>query len=454
MSSDKPLLLVVEDDPGIQKQLKWCLDSYELIFANDRKSAIKQLRRFEPSVVTLDLGLPPDPANVSEGLNTLAEILALSPQTKVIVVTGNDDKDDAIKAISMGAYDYYQKPLEPDILSTILNRAFWVYELEQKNRLLASMNFKLNGVIGDSPNIQTICRRVEKIAKTEVTTLLLGESGTGKEVFARAIHASSNRSKGPFLAINCASIPENLLESELFGYERGAFTGAHKKTKGKIECTQGGTLFLDEIGDMPLMLQAKMLRFLQERVVEPVGGRTEIDVDVRVVCATNKDVIAMVAEKSFREDLYYRISEMTINIPPLRERDCDVLLLARAFLHQYNKELATNIKGFNEQALNALTHYPWPGNIRELQNKVKSAAIMADGQQITAEDLGLSNEDDSIPAFNLREIREQTEVQVITQVFTYTNHNISKAAELLGITRPTLYALLDKYMITPGKEAS
>lgn len=452
MAEKEPVLLIVEDDLGIQKQLKWSFEGYSLVFAEDRASAIKQLRRFEPSVVTLDLGLPPDPANASEGLALLSEMLELSPSCKIIVVTGNDERDNALKAIELGAYDYYQKPIDPEILSVIVARAFNVHELENENRRLLSVRDRFPEIIGDSPQMVQVCRIVEKVASTGITALLLGESGTGKEVFARAIHQNSPRASGPFVAINCASIPDNLLESELFGYEKGAFTGAVKKTKGKIECANGGTLFLDEIGDMPLSLQAKMLRFLQERIIEPVGGRTEISVDLRVVCATNKDVVEMCSETSFREDLYFRISEVTIDIPPLRERDGDVLLLARAFLNEYSPGLSNKVRGYNDGALKAIAQYQWPGNIRELQNKVKSACIMAEGNMITATDLGLSEDPDKMPVFNLREAREKAEVEVITHAYSFANNNVSRAAELLGVTRPTLYALVEKYQLNFGKK--
>ncbi len=449
MAIKKEYLLIVDDDPGIQKQLKWSLDGYDLIFAEDRESALVQLRRFEPPVVTLDLGLPPDPANASEGLRTLTEILALAPATKVIVVTGNDDRDCALRAVGEGAYDYYQKPIDPDVLKVIIDRAFHLYRLEQENqRLIAGRgDGPLAGIIGNSPQMVKLGRLVERIAPTEVTALLLGESGTGKELLARAVHNLSPRRNAPYVAINCASIPENLLESELFGFEKGAFTGAIKKTKGKIECAQGGTLFLDEIGDMPLSLQAKILRFLQEKTIEPVGGRTDIQVDVRVVCATNRDLQAMVAEGSFREDLYYRISEVTLNIPPLRKRDGDAVLLARAFLTAYGREFGRNLIGFNEAALTAICSYSWPGNIRELQNKVKSAVILAEGKMVTAEDLQLDGGNVDDLAFNLRAVREEAEKRLITRVLAYTDANISRSAELLGVTRPTLYALMDKYAI-------
>ena len=440
-------ILVVDDDLGIQKQLKWSFAGYEVIFAEDRASAIAQLRRFEPKVVTLDLGLPPDPANATEGMATLEEILALAPQTKVIVVTGNNDKKNALKAISLGAYDFYQKPIDSDTIQILVSRAMNLFNLEMENRHLAAVAPSMDKIIGQSEGILAASRKAERIAQTDISTLLLGESGTGKEVFARSIHEHSLRKDKAFVAINCASIPENLLESELFGYEKGAFTGANKTTPGKIETAQNGTLFLDEIGDMPIGLQAKMLRFLQERVIERVGGRSEIPVDIRVICATHRDLQAMVAEQTFREDLYYRIGEISINIPPLRERNNDVILLARTFLAQYNDEFKTKIKGFSEGAIKAMTQHKWPGNIRELQNKLKSAVIMAEGSHIQAEDLNLKVNHDvaSIDTLNLREVRELAESRAIRNAYQIAEQNMSRTAELLGITRPTLYSLIDKY---------
>ncbi|WP_026957788.1 PEP-CTERM-box response regulator transcription factor [Aliagarivorans taiwanensis] len=446
----KEILLVVEDDPGIQKQMKWSFSDYQIVMAQDRSSAIAALRRHEPKVVTLDLGLPPDPANASEGLATLQEILELAPLTKIIVITGNEDKDNALKAIAMGAHDFYQKPIDDDTMSVIIQRAFFVANIELENEALKQSSLDENGFLGRSQQIQKVSRMVERIAPTEVTTLLLGESGTGKEVLARAIHQKSPRKDQPFIAINCASIPENLLESELFGFERGAFTGAHKTTEGKIECANGGTLFLDEIGDMPFPLQAKILRFLQEKVIERVGGRKEIAVDVKIVCATHQNLAQMVQEKAFREDLFYRISEMTINIPPLRERDEDVVILARAFLHNFNRQMQRNVVGFSEDAIVAMSSYHWPGNIRELQNKIKSALIMADSKLITADDLALnlqSDEEQPKMALNLRQVREQAEKQAVLKALALSDGNVSNTANLLGVTRPTLYALMDKYAL-------
>ena len=440
-------ILVVDDDLGIQKQLKWSLTDFNVVFADDRSSAIAQLRRFEPKVVTLDLGLPPDPANASEGLKTLEEILALAPNTKVIVVTGNNDKENALKAIDFGAYDFYQKPIDSDTIKLLINRALNLAKLEDENRILAKTRPAMGRIIGNSDAIQTVMRKAEKIAGTDISTLLLGESGTGKEVFARTIHEHSPRKDQPFVAINCASIPENLLESELFGYEKGAFTGANKTTVGKIETAQGGTLFLDEIGDMPIGLQAKMLRFLQGRVIERVGGRNEIPVDIRVICATHRDIQTMVGEETFREDLFYRIGEIPINIPPLREREQDIVLLARTFLNQYREEFNAKAKSFSDGAIRAMLAHRWPGNIRELQNKLKSAVIMAEGTVIQADDLGLlePSEDFESEILNLREVREQAESKAIRKAYQRADKNMSKTAELLGVTRPTLYSLIDKY---------
>lgn len=439
-------LLAIDDDLGIQKQLKWSLTDYEVVFAEDRNSALQQVRRYEPAVVTLDLGLPPDPTNASEGMACLTEILQHNPDTKVIVITGSTDTEHALQAVALGAYDYYQKPIDVDVLNVIVARAFKLSELEAENRVLKSANYKSQDIIGNSESILKACRMVEKIAPTEITTLLLGESGTGKEVFARSIHKQSPRAAKPFVAINCASIPDNLLESELFGYEKGAFTGAHKTTLGKIETANGGTLMLDEIGDMPLALQAKMLRFLQERVIERVGGRSEIEVDVRVVCATHRNLAEMVAEQSFREDLFYRVSEITLNIPPLRNRGQDIVVIAKSLLQKFNQEFNTNIQGFTEDAINAMLGHRWPGNIRELQNKLKSAVIMADNKFISAEDLGLiADQNATSPLLTLRKVREQAETQAIRHAYNLSNGNLSKTADVLGVTRPTLYALIDKY---------
>lgn len=442
-------LLIVDDDPGIQKQLKWSFADYEVVLASGRESAITAVRRHEPKVVTLDLGLPPDPTNASEGLAALKEILEIAPFTKVIVITGNDDRAHALKAIEMGAYDFYQKPVDSEIINTIVSRAYSVARIEAENRALKLVNGAESGIIGSSEAIGRLKQMVQRIAPTNITALLLGESGTGKEVTAKAVHQLSDRKKKPFIAINCASIPETLLESELFGYEKGAFTGAHKTTKGKIECAEGGTLFLDEIGDMPYNLQAKLLRFLQEKIIERLGGRQEIPVDVRVVCATNQNLEEMVKERTFREDLFYRVSEITLNIPPLREREEDVFILAQFFLQQYAVEYKRNVKTFSEDGLSAIKAYRWPGNIRELQNKIKSSVIMTTGTQVTAFDLGFFDHEnnDYELSLNLRTVREQAETLAIQKAYALSEGNMSKAADLLGITRPTLYSLIEKYSL-------
>lgn len=447
--NDKKVLLVVEDDPGLQKQFKWSFESYQTVIAGNRTEAITALRRYMPSVVTLDLGLPPDPTNASEGLQTLKEILELAPATKVIVVTGNDDRENAIKAVAMGAYDFYQKPVDIDVLNLIIERAFQLNELEQDYLKLQQKTAEpLAGIIASCKKMQELSRMVEKIAPTNVTTLLLGESGTGKEVLAKAIHGLSDRSGKSFVAVNCAAIPENLLESELFGYEKGAFTGASQQTKGKIEYADKGTFFLDEIGDLPFSLQAKLLRFLQERTIERIGGRQEIPVDVRIICATHQNLQTLIDEGRFRSDLYYRISEITINIPPLREREGDAITIATALLKRFCEANNKKIKGFSKEAAKAIESYPWPGNIRELENKIKRAVIMTDEtNNISFDDLELEQSTDVSIPLNLKEVREAAETLAIKRALTYSNNNISNTAKLLGVTRPTLYTLFDKYGI-------
>ena len=441
-------LLVVEDDPGLQSQLKWCFEGYEVLIAENRQKAVTHLRRYEPPVVLLDLGLPPDPENASEGMAALEEILNLAPATKVIVVTGNDERANAVAAIAKGAYDFYQKPVDAQVLGLIVDRAYRLHELEHENRqLMHQMGASpITGVIAASPQMHKVCRIIEKVAPTDATTLLLGESGTGKEVIANALHQLSTRAKQPFVAINCGAIPETLLESELFGYEKGAFTGAARQTKGKIEYADTGTLFLDEVGDLPGPLQVKLLRFLQERVIERIGGRSEIAVDVRVICATNQNLHELVAQGGFREDLYYRISEITVNIPPLRERDGDVALLARVFLGRFAREYSRNLRGFSDDGLTAIESYTWPGNVRELENRIKRAVIMADGNRITAEDLELEgvNEQNTMP-LNLKEVRENAERNAIIRAMNMFDGNVSQAAEMLGVSRPTLYALMNRF---------
>jgi len=447
----KPKLLIVEDDPGLQSQLRWHFDQYEVIVAGDRENAIAAVRRDEPAVVLQDLGLPPDEEGVEEGFSTIQDTLKLAPNTKIIVVTGYHDYNNALRAVALGAYDFYQKPVNTDTLDLIVQRAYQMAHLEQENRRLQSKaQSPLNGIIASDTKMLSVCRTVEKVSPADVTCLVLGESGTGKEVIAKAIHNLSTRADKRFVAINCAAVPENLMESELFGYEKGAFTGATKRTIGKVEVAHGGTLFLDEIGDMPLALQAKLLRFLQERVIERLGGRDEIDVDVRVVCATNKNLEEMVAEKTFREDLYYRISEIVVNLPPLRDREGDKILLARHILAKYCDTQHRNIKGFTAEAAAAIESYEWPGNVRELENKIKRAVIMADEKHISVADLALPQHEDL--SINLRQVRQEAEKSAIIQAISLTGGKISAAAKYLGVTRPTLYDLLKKYEISANDQ--
>jgi two-component system NtrC family response regulator len=440
-------LLVVEDDPGLQDQLRWCFDRYEVIVAGDRASAMEQLRRHQPPVVTLDLGLPPDANGITEGLATLEAIVSQSPDTKVIVVTGQNDRENAVRAVGSGAYDFYHKPIDAEILGLIVNRAYRLRELEMENRSLMQQNVDhpVEGVVACSAEMVKVCRTIEKVAPSDATILLLGDSGTGKELCARSLHDLSPRAKGRFIAINCAAIPENLLESELFGYEKGAFTGAVRQTPGKIEYANNGTLFLDEVGDLPMSLQAKLLRFLQERVVERIGGREEIPVNVRVVCATHQDLPEKIRTGTFREDLYYRVSEIAVQIPPLSARGGDIILLARMFLDLFCREQGRNLRGFSKDALSALEAYSWPGNVRELKNRVKRAVIMAEGKQVTAKDLELDETTTNEADFSLRYIREQAERQAILRALGHAAGKISMAADLLGISRPTIYDLIKKY---------
>ena len=447
MNEQARRLLIVENDQVVLEELKQCFDGYDVHATRTREDAITELRRYEPAVILQDLGLPPKNEDMEGGLATLADVLRLAPHTKVVVLIDNVGQEIALSAVAQGAYNFYKRPIDPDILRLIVNRAFAIYELEAENRRLQSKvnESPLDGIVAASEGMLAVCRMIEKIAPTDVTTLLLGESGTGKELLARALHRLSPRADQNFVAINCAAIPENLLESELFGHEKGAFTGAHKQTVGKIELANGGTLFLDEIGDMPMALQAKMLRFLQERVIERVGGRKEIPVDVRVVCATNQNPEDLIKEGLFREDLFYRVSEITINIPPYRDREEGRLILARTLLQKYAKLQKRAINGFSDDAVHAIEAYTWPGNVRELENKIKGAVIMADGKMVTAMDMGLQGDNEEIESLNLREVRQVAESKAIRVALTKNYGNISKAAEMLGITRPTLYDLLNKY---------
>lgn len=441
-------LLIVEDDPALQKQIRWAFDSYEALTAGDRESALALVRRHQPPVVTMDLGLPPDPDSVSEGFKLLEQILAIAPQTKVIVLTGQNDRSNALRAVGLGAYDFFAKPFEVEMLGLTIERAYRLYDLQQENNRLQLMHQPdvLAGLITRDPDVLRVCRTVEKVAGSDATVLVLGESGTGKELIARGVHAASPRSSERFVAINCAAIPDNLLESELFGYEKGAFTGAAKTTPGKIETAHRGTLMLDEIGDLPHSLQAKLLRFLQERVIERIGGRQEIPIDVRIVCATHQDLKSLIKEGRFREDLYYRLAEIVVSIPPLRARKGDAALLAHAFVRRFAAEQNRGAMTLREDALRAIEAHSWPGNVRELENCIKRAVIMADGNQITIDDVGLSEvQDDLDICLDLRLVRENAEKGVIIAALSRSDGNVLKAAEMLGVSRPTLYDLMHRY---------
>ncbi|KXB31376.1 PEP-CTERM-box response regulator transcription factor [Dechloromonas denitrificans] len=448
MSTEKRRpLLIVEDDPALQKQLRWSFDQFETLTADDRESALLQIHRHSPPVVTMDLGLPPDADSVSEGFRLLEQIVSTAPETKVIVLTGQNDRANALRAIALGAYDFFAKPFEPELLTLTIERAFRLFDLQQENRRLQEMQHPaaLAGLITRDAEMLRVCRTIEKVANSNATVLLLGESGTGKEVLARGLHDSSPRRKERFVAINCAAIPDNLLESELFGYEKGAFTGAAKTTPGKIETAHTGTLFLDEIGDLPLPLQSKLLRFLQERVIERIGGRQEIPVDVRIVCATHQDLDTLIKEGRFREDLYYRLAEIIITIPPLRLRKGDPALLAHAFVRRFAAEQNCGNMALTEDAVRAIEAHPWPGNVRELENCIKRSVIMADGSQITREDIGLNQaaEDDS-EFIDLRRVRDEAERRAIVTALGRANGNLMRASEILGISRPTLYDLMHR----------
>jgi two-component system NtrC family response regulator len=453
MSGDKAKLLIVEDDEGLQRQLRWAYDDYDVLVASDRNAAIDLLRSQEPPVVTLDLGLPPDPDGVSEGFATLETILSLKPDTKVIVASGHGARESALRAIASGAYDFYQKPVDIDQLGLIVRRAFQLHGIENENRRLEERvgddRTVLGTMISGAAVMLKVARTIERVANANVSVMLLGASGTGKELLARGLHQSSGRRGGAFVAINCAAIPENLLEAELFGYEKGAFTGAVKATEGKIELAHGGTLFLDEVGDIPLPLQVKLLRFLQERVIERIGGRKPILVDTRIVCATHQDLPDMIKAGSFREDLFYRLAEIVVKIPPLAERHGDATLLAKHFLNRFSVEMNPMVKGFAPSALAAMNDWPWPGNVRELENRMKRAVIMADGKLITAEDLDLLNGHEEAMPVNLKAVREEADRKAIRQALARTENNISNAAKLLGISRPTLYDLLKQYGLQP-----
>ena len=447
-SNPKPLL-IVDDDAGLLRQLRWAFSDHKVYAAGTRQEAMDFLRTEAIPVAIVDLGLPPDPDGASEGLATLSAILAAAPPTKVIIATGNENREHALRAIALGAYDFYQKPIDIDVLQLIVSRAEHMFELEAENRRLAEATLAppVDGIIASSGEMLRVLRNIEKIAPTDVTVLLLGESGTGKELLARAIHKTSGRKQGPFIPINCAAIPETLLESELFGHEKGAFTGAVRQNIGKIESANRGTLFLDEIGDVPLPMQVKLLRFLQDQVVERVGGRKPIQVDVRIICATNQDLDRLMSEARFREDLYYRLNEVAIRVPPLRERLGDAVFLASFFFRRFAAEYGRPVRGFSPATLVAIKDYSWPGNVRELENRVKRAVVMADTPLLSPSDIGLSAPGEEPQSLGIRAARARAEREVLQLALAQAGSNLSKAAKLLGISRPTLYDLMQQHQI-------
>jgi two-component system, NtrC family, response regulator len=442
-------LLIVDDDPGLLRQLRWAFSGHKVYLASTRQEATDLVRKDPVPVAIVDLGLPPDPDGASEGLSILAEILTIAPATKVIIATGNETREHALRAIALGAYDFYQKPIDINVLQLIVARAERIFDLEAENRKLlqTAAAAQIDGIIGNSPEMLRVLRSIEKMAPANVAVLLRGESGTGKELLARAVHKLSARAHEPFVPINCAAIPETLLESELFGHERGAFTGALKQTIGKIESANRGTLFLDEIGDVPLPMQVKLLRFLQDQVVERIGGRNPVQVDVRIVCATNQDLDLMMTEGRFREDLYYRLNEVTVQVPPLRERGSDAVVLANFFLRRFAIEYGRLARGFNATALAALSDYPWPGNVRELENRIKRAVVMTEDPLLSAADLGLAVPEEDTQSLTLRDARARADRDALQSALARAGSNLSKAAKLLGISRPTLYDLMQQHRI-------
>jgi two-component system NtrC family response regulator len=443
----KQKLLIVDDDEDLRTQMKWALTAdYNVYLAEDRQSAIAIINKEQPAVVTLDLGLPPNPAGVEEGFAILDHILDNYSHTKVIIITGRGEKEHALRAVEKGAYDFFYKPIELDELKVVLRRAFHVSQLEQEQR---ELRHRLSGdtfedMIGTSPPMQDVFSTIRKVATTDAPVLITGESGTGKELVARAIHRLSIRESKPFIPINCSAIPENLIESELFGHEKGTFTGAHAQRKGRFEMAEGGTLFLDEVGDLPLILQVKLLRFLQEKTIERVGGREQIEVDTRVLAATNRDLEEAMKISTFREDLYYRLNVVKISLPALRERNADVVLLAKTFLDRYTGEIRKKIKGFSSQAIESIERYPWPGNVRELENRIKRAVIMSEGKKITLEDLEMKSIAGSKECIVLKDAREILEKEFILKAMARNENNLTKAASDLGVSRPTLYDLMEK----------
>jgi two-component system NtrC family response regulator len=450
----KPGLLIVDDQEEIRSQLRWALDdTYVVHPVGNAREALAYMKRERPPLVTLDLGLPPRPDDAVEGLALLEGLLAIDRLTKVVVLTGNNERSSALRAIQSGAFDYIQKPVHLETLRVTLSRAAYVHQLEQENRRLQQQATQdgFQGIIGTSSQMQHLFETVRRVASSDLAVLIVGESGTGKELVARAVHRESPRRDGAFIAINCGAIPENLLESELFGHEKGSFTGAHMQRKGRIESAQGGTLFLDEIGELPLSLQVKLLRFLQEQKVERVGGRESIAVDTRIVAATNMNLTEAMQLGTFRKDLFYRLSVVQIQVPPLREREEDPVFLAQALLLKYRDQLNMRVTGLSDEAREAIRAYHWPGNVRELENRLKRAVVMAHGTTLQPSDLELSMESTPTSYLTLREARSQFEKNLIRQALARTNGNVTRAAEELGISRQALHESMHKYGLDKSK---
>ncbi|MGB0911450.1 MAG: PEP-CTERM-box response regulator transcription factor [Nitrospirales bacterium] len=445
-----PSLLIIDDNEELREQMKWGLKRYYKVFeAGDRHEAVEVMKREAIDLVTLDLGLPPDPDGTSEGLAALETILSLAESLKVTVITGNHERANALKAIQFGAYDFMEKPVDLDVLTVILQRANYLGQLEAENRALLKRDgsHSFHEIIGASPTMEKVFDTVRRVATSDVSVLIVGESGTGKELIARAIHQQSDRKDGSFVAINCGAIPETLLESELFGHEKGSFTGAHVQRRGRVELAEGGTLFLDEIGELSTALQVKLLRVLQERCIERVGGRVEIPVDTRIVAATNLDLQEAMKDGRFREDLYWRLNTVTLTAPPLRDRGADIMMIAKSLLQRYAEEAKRKISGFSREAVEAIERYAWPGNVRELENRIRRAVTLSDHSRLIPSDLDLEEPKEFAERTTLKEARDAVEKSLVEQTLTKTSGNITKAAVILGVSRPTLHDLISRHNI-------